>query len=290
MRLVVKQGDRTVNELQFEKGPIYIGRHSNSQVFLPDKTVSRQHAVIYNTKEGQWVVEDLESANKTFLNDAEITKSEVKDGDVLKITDFSIEVSFKDGVSQDPGETVELEEAPAFLSSGPQIIMRKLGAEKAPAIRFDAQRASDFLQAIEEIKKANNLDKVLLALLDIVLKQFKTYHVWCALRAGPTGPMTAHAGRQKGGMAIEQGDLEFSDKIAEALDKKQYMLFIFPRDLSQKKETQIRSILIAPLLSTAGCFGVLYANNTFRDDHYNLGDLDFLMLIGLHTASVIAKM
>jgi hypothetical protein len=290
MRLVVKQGDRTVNELQFEKGPIYIGRHSNSQVFLPDKTVSRQHAVIYNTKEGQWVVEDLESANKTFLNDAEITKSEVKDGDVLKITDFSIEVSFKDGVSQDPGETVELEEAPAFLSSGPQIIMRKLGAEKAPAIRFDAQRASDFLQAIEEIKKANNLDKVLLALLDIVLKQFKTYHVWCALRAGPTGPMTAHAGRQKGGMAIEQGDLEFSDKIAEALDKKQYMLFIFPRDLSQKKETQIRSILIAPLLSTAGCFGVLYANNTFRDDHYNLGDLDFLMLIGLHTASVLSKL
>ena len=66
MRLVVKQGDRTVNELQFEKGPIYIGRHSNSQVFLPDKTVSRQHAVIYNTKDGQWVVEDLESANKTF--------------------------------------------------------------------------------------------------------------------------------------------------------------------------------------------------------------------------------
>jgi hypothetical protein len=290
MRLVVKQGDRTVNELQFDKGPIYIGRHSNSQVFLPDKTVSRQHAVIYNTKEGQWVVEDLESANKTFLNDAEITKAEVKDGDVLKITDFSIEVSFKDGVSQDPGETVELEEAPAFLSSGPQIIMRKLGAEKAPAIRFDAQRASDFLQAIEEIKKANNLDKILLALLDIVLKQFKTYHVWCALRPGPTGPMTAHAGRQKSGMAIEQGDLEFSDKIAEALDKKQYMLFIFPRDLNQKKETQIRSILIAPLLSTAGCFGVLYANNTFRDDHYNLGDLDYLMLIGLNTASVISKM
>lgn len=290
MRLVVKQGDRTVNELQFEKGPIYIGRHSNSQVFLPDKTVSRQHAVIYNTKDGQWVVEDLESANKTFLNDAEITKAEIKDGDVLKITDFAIEISFKDGISQDPGETVELEDAPSTLASGPQIIIRKLGAEKAPAIRFDAQRATDFLQAIEEIKKANNLDKVLLALLETVLKQFKTHHVWCALRAQVNGPMTAHAGRQKGGMAIEQTDLEFGDKIAEAVDKKQYMLFIFPRDLSQKKETQIRSVIIAPLLSPSGCFGVLYASNTFRDDHYNLGDLDYLMLLGFHTASVLAKL
>jgi len=68
------------------------------------------------------------------------------------------------------------------------------------------------------------------------------------------------------------------------------MLFIFPRDLSQQKETQIRSVVIAPLLTPAGCYGVLYANNTFRDDHYNLGDLDYLMLLGLHTASVVAKL
>ncbi|MGD1042281.1 MAG: GAF domain-containing protein, partial [Sedimentisphaerales bacterium] len=60
--------------------------------------------------------------------------------------------------------------------------------------------------------------------------------------------------------------------------------------LSQQKETQVRSVLIAPLITPAGCFGVIYTNDTFRDDHYNLGDLDFLMLLGLHTASVIAKL
>jgi hypothetical protein len=290
MRLIVKQGERTVNEFHFDKGPIYIGRHANSQVFLPDRTVSRQHAVIYNTKDGQWLVEDLDSSNKTYLNDGEIHKASIKSGDVIRISDFDIEVSFDTGVAQDPGETVELEEAPATLITGPQIIIRKLGAEKAPAIRFQAERATDFLYAIEELRKAENLDKALLVLLELASKQFKTYQVWGAMRSQPTGPMTSHAGRNRSGMSVEQNELEFSDKIGEALDKKQFMLFIFPRDLSQQKETQIRSVIIAPLLSPAGCFGVIYANNTFRDDHYNLGDLDYLMLLGLHTASVLAKL
>jgi hypothetical protein len=290
MRLVVKQGERIVNEFHFDKGPVYIGRHSNSQVFLPDKVVSRQHAVIYNTKDGLWVVEDLDSANKTYLNEVEIHKAEIKTGDIIRISDFNIEVNFETAPTQDPGETVELEEAPAGIITGPQIIIRKLGAEKAPAIRFQAERATDFLYAIEELRKADKLDKALLILLEIISKQFKTYQVWGAMRPQTSGPMTSHAGRNRSGMAVEQSELEFADKIGESIDKKQFMLFIFPRDLSQQKETQIRSVIIAPLLTPAGCFGVIYANNTFRDDHYNLGDLDHLMLVGLHAASLLAKL
>jgi pSer/pThr/pTyr-binding forkhead associated (FHA) protein len=291
MRLVVKQGERTINEYHFDKGPIYIGRHTNSLILLPDKVVSRQHAVIYNTKDGQWVVEDLDSANKTYLNDNEIRKADVKAGDTIRISDFSIEVNFETKATADPGETVELEEPPVgALSSGPQVIIRKLGAEKAPAMRFQAERATDFLQAIEELKKTDHLDKALLVLLEMVSKQFKTYHVWGAIRSKPEGPMIAHAGRNRSGMTIEQADLEYGDKITEALNKKQCMLFIFTRDLNLQKETQVRSVLIVPLLSTAGCFGVIYANNTFRDDHYNLGDLDYHMMLGLHTASVLAKL
>ena len=290
MRLVVKQSERTINEFHFDKGPIYIGRHTNSQILLPDKVVSRQHAVIYNTKDGQWVVEDLDSANKTYLNDNEIRKADIKAGDIIRISDFAIEVNFETKATADPGETVELEEPPVGLSSGPQVIIRKLGAEKAPAMRFQAERATDFLQAIEGLRGTDHLDKALLVLLETVSKQFKTYHVWGAMRSKADGPMIAHAGRNRSGMAIEQADLEYGDKITEALNKKQCMLFIFTRDLNLQKETQIRSVLIVPLLSTGGCFGVIYANNTFRDDHYNLGDLDYLMMLGLHTASVIAKL
>ena len=85
MRLVVRQSDSTVREFQFARGPIYIGRHMNSQIFLPDRTVSRQHAVLFSTQTGKWMVEDLDSANKIYLNDEAVHKTEIKSGDVIEI-------------------------------------------------------------------------------------------------------------------------------------------------------------------------------------------------------------
>ena len=60
MRLVVKRDGHTVNEFQFDKGPIHIGRHADSQIFLPDRIISRHHAVIFRTQDGKWTVEDLD--------------------------------------------------------------------------------------------------------------------------------------------------------------------------------------------------------------------------------------
>ena len=85
-------------------------------------------------------------------------------------------------------------------------------------------------------------------------------------------------------------DIKFNEKITEVIEKDQYLLYIFSRDMSVEKKIQIRSIVIAPVVSPAGCFGVLYANNTFRDDHYSLSDLDYLMLLGIHTAAAIEKL
>jgi pSer/pThr/pTyr-binding forkhead associated (FHA) protein len=123
MRLVVKQNGRTVNEFRFTKGPIYIGRQENSQVFLHDRAVSRQHAVIFNTQDGKWMVEDLDSANKTYLNDQAIHKVEIKTGDCLRITDYTIEINLKDGAETE--KPIHLEDTLAEPSGGPQFIERR---------------------------------------------------------------------------------------------------------------------------------------------------------------------
>jgi hypothetical protein len=292
MRLVVKQNGRTVNEFQFTKGPIYIGRHEDSQVCLPDRAVSRQHAVIFNTQDGKWTVEDLDSANKTYLNDQAIHKVDIKTGDCLRVTDYTIEINLED-TAEDTAETekpAHLEDTLAVPSGGLQIIDRKLDTADAPPIRLPAQRGMDLLQAIEAVGQAGNLDELLLALLDITSKQLSTYHNWCALRDKPTGPMTCHAGRSRDGKTLELGDVKLNEKVNEMVDKNQFLLFIFSRDMSKEKKGQIRSVVIAPIIGPAGCFGVIYANNTFRDDHYSLNDLDYLMLLGMHTATVLQKL
>jgi hypothetical protein len=284
MRLVVKQGGRTVNELRFTKGPIYIGRHANSQVFLSDAAVSRQHAVIFTTQDNKWVVEDLDSANKTYLNEEAVHKSEIKTGDVLRISDFILEVNLEDDGGAD--KPIHLEDTLTLLR-GPQIVARELDSEEAPPIRLPAKRSRDFLQATETICKAGGLDELLLDLLSIALKQFDAYHVWCALRDQPAGPMTCHGGKHRDGSALQLSEIKLNDKITEAVEKNQFLLFIFSRVPGQAEQLQVRSVLIAPIMGQAGCFGVLYVDNAMGDEHYNIGDLDYLMLLGIHTAAIL---
>ena len=292
MRLVVKRNGGTVNEFRFSKGPIHIGRHVHSHIFLPDRAVSRQHAVIFATQEGKWIVEDLDSANKTYLNGVVIDKAEIKTGDCLGIADFTIEITLE--ADFDADKAIHLEDtlisAPGKLKPVPtaparEIIVRRPDDEQAPDVKLPAKRIKDFLQATETICKANGLDEVLKALLSIALRQFGAYHTWCALRSLPTGPMTCHAGIRRDGQTMDLSEIKLSEKITEAIDKKEFLLL--PKAPAQIEEDKIRSAMIAPIIDPTGCFGVLYIDNAKDQESYNRSDLDYLMLLAIHTAAIV---
>ena len=67
--------------------PLYakmiIGRHSTNDIPLPDRTVSKRHAVIGRVR-GQAVVKDLDSRNGTFVNGQKVEKAILACGDRLK--------------------------------------------------------------------------------------------------------------------------------------------------------------------------------------------------------------
>ncbi len=296
MRLVVKQGDSAANEFRFAKGPVYIGRHTNSQVFLPDRVVSRHHAVLFSTQDGKWMVEDLDSANKTYLNEKAIHKAEIKTGDCLRITDFTIEINIEDGTEVDKKIDLEdtltktaygLEDTSGITSYEPQIIVRRPGSDHASDMRLPAKRVKDFVQATEAICKANGLDEVLHALLRIAARQFNAYRIWCALRSQHAGPMTCHAGKQRDGSAVELDEIKLNEKITQAIEKKQFLLLPRIRPQGKKEKETIHSVMIAPVMGQAGCFGALYIDNDMSHEHYTLSDLDYLMLIAIHTAAIL---
>lgn len=292
MRLVVKRNDQTVNEFQFDRGPVYIGRHTHSQVFLHDRAVSRQHAAIFTTKGGKWVVEDMDSANKTYLNDKAIHKADVKTGDIIRIADFTIEINLE--TKLDTGTPIHLEDTlvptsykstAALVDPSREVIVRKPTVERAPDITLPAKRVKDFMQATEEICKANGLDVLLKVLLGIALKQFSGYHCWCALRNQPNGPMTCHAGKSRSGHGVALIDLKLRENIDHAIETKQFVLV--PQASAPTEENRIRSAMIAPVVDPTGCFGVLYIDNSMDHGHYGLVDLDYLMLVAIHTAAII---
>lgn len=292
MRLILRKDGKTVKEFRFPKGPVYIGRHVHSQVFLPDREVSRQHAAIFATRDGKWMVEDLESANGTYLNGKKIHQEQLKSGDGLRLGGFAIEISLETGESA--GEAVHLDDTlvPPISRPGatqpspvPEIIVRKPDVEHAPDIRLPARRAKEFLQATEMICRANGADEVLKALLSILLKDFAACHCWGALRNVAEGPMTCHAGRTQDGRAVELGEIIVKEKVTQAVDKKEFLLI--PRVSSATGEPKIRSAMIAPIIDPTGCFGILYVDNAIDQGQYTLSDLDYLMLLAIHTAAIV---
>ncbi|NIP22820.1 MAG: FHA domain-containing protein [Phycisphaerae bacterium] len=288
MRLVVKQKDGQAKEFKFTKGPISLGRAATSKIFLPDRLVSKQHAVIYVNSEGKWNVEDLESANKTYLNDQEIHKAEIKNGDCIRISDFTMEVSLDDDNKADKQinleDTFHLEAALAIPPH--ETVVRKTDPGHAPAMRLAAKRLTDFSQATESICEADSFEKLLFALVNIGIKQFDAFHVWCALRNQPSGPMPYQSGKKRDGRKIKLSEIKLQAKIAQAVEKGQFL--VLPRVSAQVEEEEaIRSALIATIMRPYGCYGVIYIDNAMKDKHYSLSDLDYLMLIAMHTAAVL---
>jgi len=290
MRLVVRAGNGTTEEFQFSEGSVSIGRQSSNQIPLRDKAVSKQHAVISTTEDGKWMVEDLDSANKTYLNDKAIHKAEIKTGDVLRIIDFVIEIDLEESVEAESKgqmeDTLSLEAA--LTTPKHETVVRKPDAAHAPAMRLAAKRLTDFSQATEAICEADSLDELLTVLLDITLKQFSAFRCWCALRDQPSGPMTYHAGKRRDARVVELSDLKLSEKVDQVVERGLSMVLPSVSAQTEEKE-RIRSALIASVMRPNGCYGVLYVDNAMIHEHYSLSDLDYLMIIAMHTAAVLKK-
>jgi pSer/pThr/pTyr-binding forkhead associated (FHA) protein len=283
MRLVVKRGDRLINEMRFTRGPIYIGRQVGSQIFLPDRAVSRQHAVIYNSKEGQWLAEDLDSPNKTYLNDEAIHKAVIHNNDKLRIADFVIEINLEAGVAEE--RAINLEDTIVQAPSEQQMIIRRPDAEDAPVIRMPAKRVRDFSQAVTAMCKTRSQEQMLPVLLEILVKQFTAHHAWVALRKESSGPMTTNGGRKITTEAVQLAELTLRDTITRVADKHEYMLL--PRIANQAGPEQLRSAIIAPAMSDAECYGILYVANSTDHERYALADLDYMILLAATTAALV---
>lgn len=68
-----------------EGATITIGRSSSNDIYIPEEHVSRQHAVI-NYREGIFMLNDLSSANGTFVNDQQVVEAfPLASGDEIRL-------------------------------------------------------------------------------------------------------------------------------------------------------------------------------------------------------------
>ena len=70
---------------------LIVGRNPGSGLQTKNPSVSRKHARLFNDGT-DWLVEDLGSSNKTFVNGTEIKQSSFQPGDNIRFGDLAVKI------------------------------------------------------------------------------------------------------------------------------------------------------------------------------------------------------
>ena len=88
--LVIRAGGGRVGESFPVAGErLSIGRRPDSEVFLDDVTVSRDHALLIRRAD-QWYLDDCGSLNGTYVNRSRIESQRLEEGDELQIGKYKL--------------------------------------------------------------------------------------------------------------------------------------------------------------------------------------------------------
>ncbi len=82
--LIYPPGPEMGKRFPLQSDEVVLGRGSDCDVQIDRDSVSRRHARVYR-ENNQWMAEDLESTNGTYVNDVPIQRSPLRDSDFLKI-------------------------------------------------------------------------------------------------------------------------------------------------------------------------------------------------------------
>ena len=83
------------------EGETIIGRNEQCDLVLTSRRTSKRHCRLF-FKDAQWHIEDLNSQNGTIVNGVKITTETLKDGDMLQIGDYRIEIEWKPAAASRP--------------------------------------------------------------------------------------------------------------------------------------------------------------------------------------------
>src|SRR6266567_3444343 len=88
-RLTAISGRLKGNVFNIEDLPVVIGRETSATLCIADASVSRRHSQIEKDAE-EFVIEDLDSLNGTFVNDVPVKRRKLKHGDRVRIGDSQL--------------------------------------------------------------------------------------------------------------------------------------------------------------------------------------------------------
>jgi len=87
--LIVRKGHEVGERFYIDRPKLTIGRDPESDIFLNDVTVSRQHAEV-EFGGGEVVIKDVGSLNGTYVNGVLVDSARLSTGDIVQVGTFQM--------------------------------------------------------------------------------------------------------------------------------------------------------------------------------------------------------
>lgn len=276
MQVIIKRAGQKENEFYFRSGPIYIGRQIGSQIFLPDRAVSRQHAVLFTDKNQNWFLEDLDSPNKTYLNERAIHKTHVKPGDIVRIGAFCLEIDIDQTIRREVSihldDTIANEDKDQIQST-----IRNMQKMDGCRLSLTGERLNDLRCIFQAGILAQNEDDLCKRIVRLLIQQMNSMNVWIAVLDQQGKDIVYQYGQSVNTQKINFDDIVFKEQIHQAINDN--VSVMVPKVPASMYASGIKSAVIVPVLKDRNTLAILYADRSRSHEGFEVGDLDFMILL-----------
>ena len=92
-----------------------IGRSRDNELSLDDNSVSRMHAEIHRNSDGSFIINDMGSLNGVYVNEEQISKVKLEEGDIIEIGDIYFRFTkLSEDYQLDEDTAIQKTRTPAF--------------------------------------------------------------------------------------------------------------------------------------------------------------------------------
>ena len=267
-----------------EEGPVIIGRSSDAEIAVPDRSMSRRHARLVS-EGGEWLVEDLGSRNGTLLNGRRITEpTPVGVGTALRIGSTTITVAESAGQTPLTSAGIEFDGHTVFRSAAELLKEPQAISSGAVSVEDDVlRRYTARLKVLNEVHQSLDRNLALEDLLELILDRafdnLRPEEGTIFLKGGDGEYYRAATRSIKGDGSRT---LYSSSLVQQVVEKGQAALVLdttaderFNQAMSLL-DAGVRSLVAAPLLDPAGALGMIVLGSTLGIRQFTEGDMELL--------------
>jgi signal transduction histidine kinase/pSer/pThr/pTyr-binding forkhead associated (FHA) protein len=177
LTLLVLQGPDKGRRFELPDGQTLVGRDSR-QLPITDNTVSRRHAELIPTEDGNWVLKDLASANGTYVNGTRVLRNTtLKAGDQIRVGRTLLVFGAQPGVSRASGGNVNLAGEESGMDSSIMHTVASNDDSMVLAVPEPAAAAVSNLRILYQLSaslgSAFDEDQVLEVVMDLIFEHIK---------------------------------------------------------------------------------------------------------------------